>query len=791
MTKKQRILGTLTRQRLIEIAGNFDIAGLTAYGKDDIVSELSRKRSFAIEEVLEYLSRDELKGICLELGIDDTGKEKHILIDRIIKNIGGYSPAPEKAKPINENRTRKEPRMSLENLKEEKQDEYWPEPEKKAVTKPDYWGPDNPHPLSKMRTELVWEGKYDEYGNRREVDIAGCAMPMQKIETIDQPRAEAMQQGKAISLFEKSTTRKDDFRNRLIWGDNKLVMASLLKEFKGQVNLVYIDPPFDVGADFTMTLPIGEDGEGLTKEQSTMEMVAYRDMWGKGTDSYLNMMYERLTLIYQLLAENGSLYLHCDGRVSYYLRSLLNEIFTPNQFKTTVVWCYKTRQFSKRQWNSKHDDILFITKNDNHTFNWDVDGVIEPYADVTVKKYRLHDENGYYRLCGRGIQGSPIRSAKDVDPKWEISNPELVVRDYLGKGYAPNDYLLIDIENQVSNDRTDYPTQKPTKLIEKLILASSNEGDLVADFFCGSGTTGAVAERLGRRWIMADLGRFAIHTSRKRLIELQRELSSQQKPYRAFDVYNLGRYERQWWQKETLKGADEEHRRVVLEFFRAEIINPTSAPSPLLHGRKGPAFCHVDSIDSIFTRDEARAVAEATSKAGGRECYCLSWEFEMDLTLTTAALEREYGVKLKLIRIPREIMEKNRKSPPPFLEMAVLEAEPVLRKISGESQKRVDIKLTKFMPSLAEVPSKELEALKERAIKSGMDFIDFWAIDFDWHPEKPFNHHWQDYRTRKDRTLKTVSDAGYLYPKAGAYTACVKVVDTFGCDTSITVEIKI
>jgi DNA modification methylase len=563
-----------------------------------------------------------------------------------------------------------------------------------------------------MRTELVWEGKYDEYGNRREVDIAGCAMPMQKIETIDQPRAEAMQQGKAISLFEKSTTRKDDFRNRLIWGDNKLVMASLLKEFKGQVNLVYIDPPFDVGADFTMTLPIGEDGEGLTKEQSTMEMVAYRDMWGKGTDSYLNMMYERLTLIYQLLAENGSLYLHCDGRVSYYLRSLLNEIFTPNQFKTTVVWCYKTRQFSKRQWNSKHDDILFITKNDNHTFNWDVDGVIEPYADVTVKKYRLHDENGYYRLCGRGIQGSPIRSAKDVDPKWEISNPELVVRDYLGKGYAPNDYLLIDIENQVSNDRTDYPTQKPTKLIEKLILASSNEGDLVADFFCGSGTTGAVAERLGRRWIMADLGRFAIHTSRKRLIELQRELSSQQKPYRAFDVYNLGRYERQWWQKETLKGADEEHRRVVLEFFRAEIINPTSAPSPLLHGRKGPAFCHVDSIDSIFTRDEARAVAEATSKAGGRECYCLSWEFEMDLTLTTAALEREYGVKLKLIRIPREIMEKNRKSPPPFLEMAVLEAEPVLRKISGESQKRVDIKLTKFMPSLAEVPSKELEALR-------------------------------------------------------------------------------
>jgi hypothetical protein len=161
----------------------------------------------------------------------------------------------------------------------------------------------------------------------------------------------------------------------------------------------------------------------------------------------------------------------------------------------------------------------------------------------------------------------------------------------------------------------------------------------------------------------------------------------------------------------------------------------------------------------------------------------------MDLRLATAALEKEYGVKLKLIPIPREIMEKNRKEPPPFLEMAVLEAEPVYR---GEGKERtVDIKITRFMPSLSEVPSKELEALKERAIKSGMDFIDFWAVDFEWEPGKPFNHHWQDYRTRKDRSLKTVSDAAHRYEKKGKYTACVKVVDTFGCDTSVTVEINV
>jgi adenine-specific DNA-methyltransferase len=189
----------------------------------------------------------------------------------------------------------------------------------------------------------------------------------------------------------------------------------------------------------------------------------------------------------------------------------------------------------------------------------------------------------------------------------------------------------------------------------------------VADFFCGSGTTGAVAERLGRRWIMSDLGRFAIHTSRKRLIDLQRNLHDDGKPYRAFDVYNLGRYERQWWQKDRLKGADEEHRRVVLEFFKAEPL--TSPVNPLIHGRKGGALCHVDGIDSIFTREEAKAVADAVVQTGGREVYCLAWEFEMELRTYCNSLEKELGIRMKLVPIPREIMEKNRKSPPPFLEM--------------------------------------------------------------------------------------------------------------------------
>lgn len=341
--------------------------------------------------------------------------------------------------------------------------------------------------------------------------------------------------------------------------------------------------------------------------------------------------------------------------------------------------------------------------------------------------------------------------------------------------------------HNLSSERLDYATQKPEALLERIIKASSNEGDLVADFFCGSGTTLAVAEKLGRRWVGCDLGRFAIHTSRKRLIGVQRELHEADQPYRSFDVYNLGRYERQWWQQERLQGADQQHRDVVLKFFRAESL--ASSPSPLLHGRKGVELIHVDAIDGLFTRAELQEVIAAATAAGARQVACLAWEFEMDLRLKANELEQEHDLKIRLMQIPREIMEANRTEPPSFFEIGYLAAEPVYRTVGRDRQ--VDIKLTDFLPSLAEVPRKELDALEERALESGFDFIDFWAIDFDSSPTRPFQHHWQAYRTRKERSLPTVSDCGFTYPGMGTYTACVKVIDVFGADTSTLVEIEV
>jgi len=629
-----------------------------------------------------------------------------------------------------------------------------------------YYGPDNPHPFSTMRTELIWEGKYDEFGNRRQVDIAGLAMPLQKIETIDEPRSRAEAQGE---LFAPEKAHRDDFRNMLIWGDNKLVMASLLRDFKGMIDLIYIDPPFDVGADFTMSLPIGDDDDTLDKDQSTLEMVAYHDMWGRGTDSYIQSLYERLLLLNVLLSEKGAIYVHCDYRVSSYLRLILDEIFDSENFRNEIIWYFENGGGRSQAWfNRKHNTLFYYSKSNSPTFNW--------------------KEAGIQRNIDEGTFGGYFKNDKDGRRYQEVRANNKIYKYYIDDKKNADDVWNINIISQRDlTERLGYPTQKPEALLERIIKASSNEGDLVADFFCGSGTTGAVAEKLGRRWIMADLGRFAIHTSRKRLIGVQRELNDQHQPYRSFDVYNLGRYERQWWQKEALKGADEEHRRVVLEFFRAEpLVNP---PSPLLHGRKAGAYVHVDRIDSILTREEARVVALAAQQAGGKEVQCLAWDFEMDLRMYCDQLEQELGIRIKLYIIPREIMERNRKDPPPFFEVATLTAEPVYRTI--DNKRTVDIKLTSFIPSLAEVPEKELNALQERAIQSGFDFIDFWAVDFDYHPQQPFNHHWQAYRTRKNRALPTVSDLHYEYKQPGKHLACVKVIDVFGADTSITVEVNV
>ncbi len=314
----------------------------------------------------------------------------------------------------------------------------------------------------------------------------------------------------------------------------------MLKEYRGEIDLIYIDPPFDSKADYKRKIEVRGIGKAES-DSSSFEEKQYGDIWTN--DEYLQFMYERLILMRELLSDTGAIYLHCDYHKVHYLRAIMDEVFGANNHLNSLVWAYSTRSAIKSSWKRTHDDILFYKKNGMPVFNWDDEMVMEPLSETTIKKYKLEDEHGRYRLCGRNIIGSPIRSAKDVSPEYEITHPEWVVRDYLRAGKSASDYFFVDIENQAAAVRTDYPTQKPEELLMKLIRASTAPGALVFDCFMGSGTTQAVAMKLGRRFIGADINLGAIQTTTKRLLSVAAELEGQEDKYTGFEVYNVNNYD--------------------------------------------------------------------------------------------------------------------------------------------------------------------------------------------------------------------------------------------------------
>lgn len=336
----------------------------------------------------------------------------------------------------------------------------------------------------------------------------------------------------------------DGWRNKIFWGDNLQVMSHLLKEFRGKVDLIYIDPPFDSKADYKKKISV--KGAEAETSNTSFEEKQYSDIWSN--DEYLQFMFERLILMRELLSEHGAIYLHCDYRKAHELRCLLDEVFGKDNFLNSIVWMFGTRSSIKTSWKRSHHDIHFYKKDKNPVYNWSDEMVIEPLSEATIKKYRLEDENGRYRLNGRFIKGSPIKGAKDVDAKWELTHPELVVRDYIRDGKVANDYFFIDIENQSSDTRTDYPTQKPEELLYKLISASTKPGDIVFDCFMGSGTAQAVAMKLGRKFLGADINLGSIQTTTQRLLkvagEVSQELPNSDEPkFLGFEIYNVNHYE--------------------------------------------------------------------------------------------------------------------------------------------------------------------------------------------------------------------------------------------------------
>jgi adenine-specific DNA-methyltransferase len=644
-------------------------------------------------------------------------------------------------------------------------------------------------------TELIWDGKHKDGKKQGPVRIA---LPFQTIETVNESTQDRRRN---LELF--ASGRDTEWRNRLIWGDKKYVLPSLLPEFAGKVNLIYIDPPFDTGQDFSYTATIPELAETeqeeeteFLKQPSLIEQKAYRDTWGvtpaerdrgvRPRDRYLKWFWDTCILLRELLAESGCIYVHLDWRMAHYAKVVMDEIFGPENFLVNLVWSYQTRHSSDRFWNRKHDDILLYKMSKQWTFNWKDEEVMQKLSPVTIAKYRNKDEKGLYRLNGRFLKGSPIKGAKDVDPKWEKTNPELVVRDYLRPGIPPNDSFFLPIENQSSADRTDYPTQKPTALLRKLIKASSNENDLILDCFVGSGTTAAVSEALGRRWVACDLSRFAIHTTRKRLLGHPN--------VRPFIVQNLGKYERQVWQAAEFPANGKDHleeqrereaayRKFILDLYHATPITGQS----WLHGTKGGRMVHVAPVDAPVTQADVKAIARETWKAvaSGKDSPTkagvdiLGWEFALEVNELAKQVAAESRVDVSFKKIPREVLDKKaiEQGDVRFFELGALSVD------LKQKARVLSLKLEDFV-----IPTDDIPEEARKAVKHWSQLIDYWAVDWDYKNDT-FHNQWQAYRTHKEPKIEL--ETKYEYKDSGKYQLVVKVIDILGNDTTKTLEVSV
>lgn len=482
----------------------------------------------------------------------------------------------------------------------------------------------------------------------------------------------------------------------------------------------------------------------MLKESSAIEEVAYRDTWGKGLDSFLQMIYDRLVLMRELLSEKGSIYVHLDWHAGQYVKILLDEIFGAENMRNEIIWHYRTGNLAKNQFQRKHDNIFFYSKSKNLVFYPQEQK--EYYADLYGPNFKPSFEG---RNQGKDEKG--IFRMAQVDDVWDLSGV----------------FTL-------SDEHLPYDTQKPETLLTRIIKASSNEGDLVADFFCGSGTTAAVAEKLGRRWITSDLGRYSIHTTRKRMLGIE--------GCKPFEILNIGKYERQYWQsfnfgKKTKEQTLAEYTAFILQLYKANAL-PGSA---YIHGKRGNKLVHIGSVEAPVTFSDVQNALEETKRMKQKELVILGWEWEMGLHDVVEQEAKKAGIHLSLLNIPREVTDKRAvdAGDVQFFELAYLETETKKTK-TGEYV----IELTDFViPNLDLIPAEV-----KKLIKKWSDYIDYWSVDWDYKNDT-FHNQWQSYRTKKDRSLELKTDP-HEYKTRGVYKVMIKVIDIFGNDTTRLVEIK-
>ncbi len=561
-----------------------------------------------------------------------------------------------------------------------------------------------------------------------------------------------------------------EWMNRLIYGDNLLAMQALLAgdaqtglpSLRGKVDLIYIDPPFDSKADYRTKISL--PGTDIQQKPTVIEQFAYADTWEQGTISYLKMIYPRIVMMKELLSERGCMFLHIDWHIGHYVKLLMDDIFGKDNFCNEIVWYYRRWNIASTLFASNHDILLYYGKSKkNRTFH-----------QLYIPKSEKSSAQGKSWISVIGEDG--VRRS--------------IMTDEPTKGVPMPDVWDISMINPVANERLGYATQKPEALLERILTACSNEGDLVCDFFGGSGTTAAVAERLGRRWITCDIGKPASLVMRKRFIDQE---------VKPFLYQSIGDYQKEAFRNNKRYKHVGDLSQVVLGLYGALPFNPEQTNDRNFGYIKGTrTLVMVDSPNRLTTAATIRKAVEAkASLLGGdwEKVVVLGWNFAFDIS---QAIQKYESSKVEVLVIPPDLLDKLAKKgykkliddkSVRFSSLQYLVAKPLVVTQQGE-QDEIDVELENYVllsPDNIPLDDKDKEKLQQVLERDPLSLIEYWSIDPDY-DGVTFRSTWQDYRENVDNDndpLHCVYKTRLRVPHKAQRKVCIKAVDVFGFESQV------
>lgn len=591
--------------------------------------------------------------------------------------------------------------------------------------------------------------------------------------------------------------------NRLVYGDNLLTMQALLAgdpqtglpSLRGKVDLIYIDPPFDSKADYRTKVVL--PGLNLQQKPTVIEQFAYADTWEEGTISYLKMIYKRLVLMKELLSDKGTICVHIDWHIDSYVKIMLDDIFGKDNFRDQIIWYYPGGiKAVPHYFPRKHDCIYCYSKTNNYVFNNQRKGIEDnslysrwiKYSEdgetITYKNFPRTDKVKFDMYVKRFISQNK-REPKDEDVIYRFEGA--LVDDVWDD--CPAVFRLL-------NEKTGYSTQKPASLLERIIKASSNEGDLVCDFFGGSGTTAAVAEKLGRRWITCDIGKPASLVMRKRFIDQE---------VNPFLYQSIGDYQKEAFHNNKKLRRVGDLSQVVLGLFGALPFSPEQVSDRNFGYVKGTRnLVMVDSPNRLTTAATVRRAVEAKASLLGGDwdkVIVLGWNFAFDIS---QAIEKYKNSNVEVLVIPPDLLDKLSKKgfkkliadkTVRFSSLQYLVVNPVEVTMNGNGEDELDISLSNYVllsPDNIPLDDKDKENLQKMMEQDPLSLIEYWSIDPDYDGDT-FRSIWQDYRENVDNDsdpLHCVYSTRIAMPHKDERKVCVKAVDVFGFESQVILDVK-